>query len=142
MKNKIDRSVGIIPVYKSSQEPLFLLVQQNAEYWGLPKGHPEEGESDIDAAKRELWEETGISEINIIEGKTYLEKYSFNQGSNVYNKTVTYYIGLVKNIDNQIPEKFKNEIIGTEWLSFKEAYRRINFSSRKKVIKWARDLLK
>lgn len=35
--------------------------------WGLPKGHVEEGESYLDAALREIWEETGLDVQLMIE---------------------------------------------------------------------------
>jgi 8-oxo-dGTP pyrophosphatase MutT (NUDIX family) len=31
-----------------------------AVVWGLPKGHPKKGESDLEAARREVEEETGL----------------------------------------------------------------------------------
>ena len=41
--------------------------------WGFPKGKLEEGESDIDAAVRELYEETGFDSRGIIQEKWFLE---------------------------------------------------------------------
>jgi ADP-ribose pyrophosphatase YjhB (NUDIX family) len=39
-----------------------VVVNQNHDSWSLPKGHVETGEEPKDAAIREIWEETGISE--------------------------------------------------------------------------------
>jgi 8-oxo-dGTP pyrophosphatase MutT (NUDIX family) len=36
-----------------------VLVRQHANSWSLPKGGVESGENVLDAAKREIWEETG-----------------------------------------------------------------------------------
>ena len=36
------------------------IVNQNHDSWSLPKGHIDEGETPIDAAIREIYEETGI----------------------------------------------------------------------------------
>lgn len=39
-----------------------VLVQSQAGNWGFPKGHVEEKESLLEAAKREIFEETGLKE--------------------------------------------------------------------------------
>jgi len=59
---KKDFSYGVIPVIAKGQEYKFLLICSAGEdgYWGFPKGHKETGESNIAAARRELFEETGI----------------------------------------------------------------------------------
>lgn len=40
-----------------------LLVQEFGNYWSLPRGHLKEGEDSLEAAKREIYEETGITEL-------------------------------------------------------------------------------
>ena len=42
------------------------IVNQNHDSWSLPKGHIDQGESKLEAAKRELYEETGIKNANFI----------------------------------------------------------------------------
>ncbi len=43
-----------------------LMVQEFGEYWGLPRGHVKDGESKLEAAKREIYEETGITDLTKI----------------------------------------------------------------------------
>ena len=43
-----------------------ILVNQNNDSWSLPKGHVENDESIIDAAKREIFEESGVKKIKMI----------------------------------------------------------------------------
>jgi bis(5'-nucleosidyl)-tetraphosphatase len=47
-------------------EPIreFLLLQ-HADRWDLPKGHVDPGETEMECALRELWEETGIAAADI-----------------------------------------------------------------------------
>ncbi len=44
-----------------------LLVNQHGNSWSLPKGHVDPGETSLDAAKREIYEESGISKLKLIE---------------------------------------------------------------------------
>ena len=48
------------------------IVNQNHDSWSLPKGHIDPGETKIDAAKRELYEETGIKNATLIK---YIGEY-------------------------------------------------------------------
>ena len=43
-----------------------LLVSQFGTSWSLPKGHMEEGESPLEAARREIHEETGVSRLELV----------------------------------------------------------------------------
>ena len=42
------------------------IVNQNHNSWSLPKGHVDPGEDKFDAAKREIYEETGIIDLEFI----------------------------------------------------------------------------
>jgi ADP-ribose pyrophosphatase YjhB (NUDIX family) len=43
-----------------------LVVSQNANSWSLPKGHIDSGESAVGAAKREIYEESGVRDLELI----------------------------------------------------------------------------
>jgi ADP-ribose pyrophosphatase YjhB (NUDIX family) len=43
-----------------------LLVSQHGTSWSLPKGHVEEGESLLAAARREIYEESGVSQLELL----------------------------------------------------------------------------
>ena len=43
--------------------PRFLLIRDSYENWGLPKGHVEAGEPPAEAARREVAEENGLSDL-------------------------------------------------------------------------------
>ncbi|HEX8286206.1 MAG TPA: NUDIX domain-containing protein [Pyrinomonadaceae bacterium] len=43
-----------------------LLVSQHGTSWSLPKGHVEEGESLLEAARREIYEESGVGELELL----------------------------------------------------------------------------
>jgi len=43
-----------------------LVVSQHGTSWSLPKGHIDEGEDALQAARREVKEESGVSELSLI----------------------------------------------------------------------------
>ena len=72
-----------------------LVVNQNHNSWSLPKGHIESDENPLETAKREIFEESGISELNLISelGKYKrfrIGKYSKDDESEI--KTILLYL--------------------------------------------------
>ena len=63
---KHEKSAGAV-VFRKEKEPLYLLLHYEAKHWDFPKGHVEENESDNETVKREVEEETGIKDIEIID---------------------------------------------------------------------------
>jgi 8-oxo-dGTP pyrophosphatase MutT (NUDIX family) len=52
-----------------------LVVSQHGNSWSLPKGHVDPGEDALAAAKREIHEETGISELELVRELGTYERY-------------------------------------------------------------------
>ncbi|OGW92419.1 MAG: hypothetical protein A3D28_05675 [Omnitrophica bacterium RIFCSPHIGHO2_02_FULL_63_14] len=52
-----------------------LVVNQNGNSWSLPKGHIDPGEDVLDAARREIREESGIGSLRLIKGLGSYERF-------------------------------------------------------------------
>ncbi len=61
-----------------NDEGLVLVVNSRGNSWSLPKGHIEKGESPLEAAVREIREESGVTELNL---KGYIGSYSRHKRS-------------------------------------------------------------
>jgi len=57
-----------------------LVVNQNHDSWSLPKGHLDPGETDEQAARREIEEESGINRLKLIEDLGSYERYQIGRG--------------------------------------------------------------
>jgi bis(5'-nucleosidyl)-tetraphosphatase len=92
-----DTSYGIIPIVREGNEyKVLVLLHQNGLFWGFPKGHREEGEEPIDTAIRELYEETQLKVINLIDKDPLVERYTFyKQGIQVHKK-VLFFLAFVE----------------------------------------------
>src|SRR6266498_3946320 len=74
-----ERSAGAV-IYRMDQGlPCYLLLHYHSGHWEFAKGHIEEGENPEEAAKREIQEETGIADVNIIPGFKENIKYFFRK---------------------------------------------------------------
>ncbi len=59
-----EKSCGAVVFRRLGEELRVLLVKnRNGKYWSFPKGHIEEGENEVETAKREILEETGLNVI-------------------------------------------------------------------------------
>lgn len=130
-----DYSYGIIPVNKNNGGQFsFCLVKHRGGHWAFPKGHPYENETIEETAKRELREETGITECQIIPQRQFIEEYTFQKDGETYKKTVTYFIGLTQSMIAQTEEEFKTEIKKVVWLNFEETLKKLTFPEAKAIL--------
>ena len=57
-------------------EGKLLLVEQHGNTWSFPKGGVEEGENELEAARREIKEETGVEDLELLAELGSYERYS------------------------------------------------------------------
>lgn len=63
-----------------NKEGKILVVNQNKDSWSLPKGHIDEGEEKIEAAVREIYEESGIRNLTLIKELGSYERFKIGLG--------------------------------------------------------------
>jgi ADP-ribose pyrophosphatase YjhB (NUDIX family) len=79
LPNKTISSGGVV----INKEGKILVVNQFGSSWSLPKGHVEEGEKLIDVAKREIREESGITELEYIKELGVYERPRINDPTEI-----------------------------------------------------------
>jgi bis(5'-nucleosidyl)-tetraphosphatase len=112
----------------------YLLIQHHAGHWGFPKGHPNAGESDEQAARRELAEETGITAVELLAQPVLREQYYFRTRSSLVRKTVTYFIGLV---DDPAVTPQDEEVADYAWGTFEQTLARLSFKEGRRLLQEA-----
>jgi ADP-ribose pyrophosphatase YjhB (NUDIX family) len=58
-----------------NDEEKVLVVSQRGTSWSLPKGHIDPGENGLDAARREIYEESGIRDLELVRELGTYERY-------------------------------------------------------------------
>lgn len=107
------KSCGVLPYRMVNGERKFLLVFENySQCWSLPKGHMEAGETEIETALRELYEETGLT-AQLESGRSASIEYPVSDFS---RKQVVFYLGQVTGE----PRVREGEIDGFKWVSEEE----------------------
>ena len=61
-------------------EGKILVVSQHGDSWSLPKGHVEKGEELLDAAKREIAEESGVKNLIYIKQLQSYKRFRIGSG--------------------------------------------------------------
>jgi ADP-ribose pyrophosphatase YjhB (NUDIX family) len=64
------------------------VVRQRSRTWSLPKGHVEAGEEVLDAARREIHEECGLADLELVRELGSYSRLAFRHGLPEY-KTIT-----------------------------------------------------
>jgi len=133
-----DYSFGVILFNKIDKK--FLLIKHASDsHWSFPKGHQENEESNLETAKRELSEETGISKAQFL-SKRFIESYRFQKDQVAYNKKVTYFVAIADPLDVNVRIQQK-EISSYKWVSIQEAVSLITYKETKNIVRKAYEYL-
>lgn len=73
-----------------NREGKILMVNNRGKSWSFPKGHVDEGEDVLTAARREIREESGISHLNMVRELGTYERPAIHDPSEL--KTITLFL--------------------------------------------------
>jgi len=130
-------SCGIVLARQAGTGWMTLLLRA-WHHWDFPKGLCEQGESPVEAAIREVAEETGIDDVEFDWGDRYTETGPYSRG-----KTARYYLGRTRQADvvmGPSPETGQPEHHEWRWVSFDEAYD-LGSPRVRAVVQWARQVI-
>ncbi len=129
----MEKSCGAVVYRAEGGKKLFLLLHYFEGHWDLPKGHVEKGEDEKSTAKREVFEETGIKELEFDPLFREIISYSFKRARKKVPKEVVFF--LAKTSQENI--RLSDEHINHEWLDVDSAKSRATYESAKKVLEKA-----
>ena len=130
-------SCGIVLARQSDTGWMTLLLRA-FHHWDFPKGIREAGEEPMQAAIREVAEETGVTELSFDWGDRFFETGPYSRG-----KIARYFIAATSEEDVEMgisPETGEPEHHEWRWVSFDEAYD-LGSPRVRQIVQWARQII-
>ena len=102
--------------------------QRTDKTWVLPKGHVEEGESIEEAALREIHDEAGLHNVQLIKHPATITRESVNRNGDLVQKTIHFF--LAHALENKQPHT-PTDLLFTEvgWFKPEEATKLLPYES-------------
>lgn len=129
-------SCGAVVYTKIKDEIYWLIIRSLEGIYGFPKGHMENGETEMDTAVREIMEETGISP-DFVDGFRVVDEYPLPRKKGVI-KRVVYFLAEFSGQDIKYQ---KEELLGAKLMTYDEAISLMQFDNTKEILTKARDFL-
>ena len=127
-----ERSSGAI-LFSINNEPtklVFLLLHYASGHWDFPKGNIESGEDEVQAAYREIFEETGIKNVHFLKGFRKKIQYHYRRGHKSIRKEVIFHIARTDTKEIIL----SNEHIGYAWKDYNQALNQLTYKSAKNLL--------
>ncbi len=144
MRPEVSAGAIIFRRNKTKKRRDFLLLHYEAGHWDFAKGHLEGSETPVDAARREIFEETGLRRLRILPNFKHVIRYwmwSYTQkkrGRSVrIPKTVTFFIA--EAFEDRV--RLSNEHTGYVWLPYRDAAKLVTYKNAKELLRAAEELL-
>jgi 8-oxo-dGTP pyrophosphatase MutT (NUDIX family) len=143
MRYRRDVSAGIIVFHRSPDGCRFLLLLSRLTkrpLWEFPKGGVDEGETVMEAALRELHEETGLAagDVSMCEGFQHKEDYRFTSGKGeeriLIRKAVTYFLAEANRTEVTLSAHEASDYV---WLPLPEALTKVRYAARRRMLEAA-----
>ena len=125
-----ERSAGAVLFNETKSGKIFLLLNYPSGHWDFVKGNIEKGETLQQTVVREIREETGITDIEFIDGFEDKIEYHYQRDGDLVHKEVIFFLAKTKTVD----VKISHEHLGFAWLSFNEALKKLTFKNAKNIM--------
>ena len=134
MKEEV--SAGII-LFNDNESRKFLLLNYPSRHWDFVKGKMEIGETTHETALRETKEETGISDVELLDGFEEEIEYYFRAENQDIHKKVIFFLGKTKTLDIILSHEHLDFI----WLDYDNALNKITYENAKNLLKKSKKFL-
>ena len=131
-----EKSCGAIVYRKFHGNTEILLIKHiNSGHWSFPKGHVENGETEMETAKREIKEETAI---DVMIDPTFREIVTYSPKKDTV-KVVVYFLARAKNVDFAPQE---SEISEIRWVDISYAVNILSYENDRTIVSRAKNAIK
>ena len=135
---RTETSAGIVLFRNISNENEFLLLNYPQGHWDFIKGKMEKKETPRETALRETKEETGISDIEFIDGFEESVEYDFRFNDENIHKKVIFFLAKTETLQTVSLSHEHNDYL---WLAYNDALKKTTYGNAKNVLSKANELL-
>ena len=132
-----EKSAGIVLFRNDSSENEFLLLNYPQGHWDFVKGKMEKNETPHETAIRETKEETGITNIEFIDGFEESVEYDFRFKKEDIHKKVIFFLAKTNEKNIQLSHEHNDYL----WLEYNDALKKTTFENAKNVLSKANEFL-
>lgn len=137
MQETFERSAGIILYRESAMKKFFLLLHYPSGHWDFVKGRIEKNENEKQAAIRETQEETGITDVEFIDGFEEKIHYTYQFFGKIVQKEVVFFLGKTKTEEIKLSDEHIDHI----WLEFDDAFSKTTYQNAKSLLQKSKPLI-
>jgi len=127
----MELAYGVVPLQLRDGKWYTFIVHRTKSggFWEFPKGHMDEGETQLEAAQRELKEETGLEFVYVLHKEPLIETYQYQLDGDTHHKQVYYYLGMVQGEVKLQP----SEVNDGKWVSLDEAESHVTYETSQSI---------
>ncbi len=125
-----ERSAGAVVYSEHNEDIHFLLLNYPTGHWDFPKGKIEKDELTLETVKREVLEETGIQNLEIIPNFKRNIVYYYRRNAGMVHKEVIYVLARTFTTDITLSHEHKDYV----WLKLEEAINKVTYKNSKNTL--------
>ena len=133
-----EHSAGGVVFRVDAGQPLFLLIRDSYQNWGFPKGHIEQGEQADQAARREVAEETGLTDL-VVRAPIETIDWYFRFRGQLIHKSCQFF--LMESLEATTSPQRNEGITACRWIAFDEAEALISYANAREVLRRAQGMV-
>lgn len=129
---------GVVVRRRGDRGSQFLLIHDGHRNWGFPKGHLDPGESPEEAARREVEEETGLTDL-VLHCRLGRIDWYFRHRGHLVHKYCHFFL-FSSAAGEPVPQADEG-IAACAWLDYEEARARLTHANARRVLRTAHESL-
>lgn len=133
----IEKSCGAIVFTKDNDDIRYVIIESKEGFLGFPKGHVESNETELQTARREVFEETGLN-VEFLENFQTEDSYLFKRNNETRIKKIVYFLA---EYSNQTPLPQETELNNIYLMDYETALSSFQFDNLKRILKEAHNYL-